>query len=290
MHLQGPAARLRLQAGYPRARMSGPHLSRLQGQGIEFDEVRLYQPGDDVRAMDWRVTARTGKPHTKLFREERERPAMLLLDLRPSMFFATRGALKAVIAAECAALLGWSVTNQGDRVGCMLFDGSDNHRMLKPARGKRPVMRMLGMLLDHPFWQQRPEPADPTITPLLQRAEHVTPAGSMMIIVSDGRGIDADAELMLTRMLRHHSVLFIRIYDPFEAALPEAGLLTASDGVRRFLIDSGQERVRVEHRRRFEAREVQLDRLERHPGFVRIDCTTMDDPQSLLTERLGRHK
>ncbi|MDX8405452.1 MAG: DUF58 domain-containing protein [Mariprofundus sp.] len=290
IHLQRPAAALRMREGYPRARMAGGHLSRFQGRGIEFDEVRLYQPGDDIRAMDWRVTARTGKPHCKLFREERERPAMLLLDLRPAMFFATRGALKAVVAAECATLLAWSILHQGDRVGSMIFDASNHDRLqpVKPVRGKRGVMRMLGHVMAHPYWQQRPQAAHDSLLTTLQRAAHVTPAGSMMMIVSDARGLDEESEAMLMRLLKHHTVVFVHIFDPFERELGNVGLLHASDGQHQRQIDSSQSQLRQQHANRFAMRLDALQRLEKRPGFVRIACATDDDPLTALQSRLGR--
>jgi len=270
--------------------MAGGHLSRFQGRGIEFDEVRPYQPGDDIRCMDWRVTARTGKPHTKLFREERERPAMLLLDLRPAMFFATRGALKAVVAAECATLLAWSVLHQGDRVGSMIFDATATHAMtpVRPMRGKRSVMRMLGNVLAHPYWQQRPAPAHDSLLSTLQRADHVTPAGSLMMLVSDGRGLDDASEAMLIRLLAHHSILFIFIYDVFEREMGDVGLLYASDGENMRHIDSGNPQQRNQHAQRFAQRSEILQRLQQRPGFVLIECATDEDPVAALESRLGR--
>ncbi|PIW51428.1 MAG: DUF58 domain-containing protein [Zetaproteobacteria bacterium CG12_big_fil_rev_8_21_14_0_65_54_13] len=290
IHLQRPAAGLHLREGYPRARMAGAHLSRFQGRGIEFDEVRPYQAGDDIRGMDWRVTARTGKPHTKLFREERERPAMLLLDMRPAMFFATRGALKSVVAAECASLLAWSILHQGDRVGSMIFDASGDGAMrpARPVRGKRAVMRMLGNVLAHPYWQQRPTAACDSLLGTLQRADHVTPAGSLMMLVSDGRGLDDASEAMLMRLLAHHSILFVFIYDAFEREMGDAGMLYASDGTAMQQIDSSKSAQRSQHAARFHQRRAVLKRLEQRPGFVLIECATDDDPAAVLARRLGR--
>lgn len=283
---------LHLASGYPRARMSGPHLSRFQGHGIEFDEVRLYQPGDEIRNMDWRVTARTGKAHTKLFREERERPVMVLVDFRPAMFFATRGALKAVLAAECAALLAWSVLNQGDRVGSIIFDddGREVPASMRPARGKRSVMRMLGQLVNHPGWLQRPAPCHESLLRVLQRGASVAPTGSLIIMVSDGRGLDGAGELMLARMLAHHTLLFVFVYDPFERAMADAGQLYASDGAERFNIDSGRASTRSRHTERFSKRRELLKRLERRRGFILIECSTEDDPLMILRNRLGAQR
>ena len=131
------SATLALQPRRVRALTSGAYLSPFKGRGMEFDEVRPYTQGDDVRSIDWRVTARSGKPHTKLFREERERAVLLWIDLRPAMFFATRGAFKAVRAAQAAALLGWNTLQRGDRLGALIFD-ERHHDELRPRRGQPP--------------------------------------------------------------------------------------------------------------------------------------------------------
>jgi uncharacterized protein (DUF58 family) len=115
--LHRPAESLPLKPGRIRALAGGDYRAPFKGRGMEFDEVRGYMQGDDVRTLDWRVTARTGRPHTKLFREERERPVLLCMDMRNAMFFATRGAFKAVRAVQAAALLGWSAVHQGERLG-----------------------------------------------------------------------------------------------------------------------------------------------------------------------------
>ncbi len=104
---------------YAIAETAGNRQSRFRGRGIDFQESRNYQPGDDIRTMDWRVTARTGRPHTKVFQEERERPIIIVIDCNPSMFFGTRVAFKAVIAARLAALIAWAAIRNGDRIGAV---------------------------------------------------------------------------------------------------------------------------------------------------------------------------
>jgi len=271
--------------------MAGAHLSRFQGRGVEFDEVRAYQPGDDIRSMDWRVTARTGKPHTKLFREERERPALMLVDMRPAMFFATCGALKAVIAAECASLLAWSVMQQGDRIGSLIFAGDSTEQQLaKPVRGRRGVLRMLGNIVNHPHWQQRPTPGHDgeSLHAMLQRTSHAARTGSLIMLISDGRGMDDDSVSLLQRLLRHHTVVFVLIYDAFEVDMPNAGQLQASDGQQQRNLDTGNRALRQQHQAHFSKRRVYLQDLARMPGFVLLECATDDDPFTVLQSRLGR--
>ncbi len=288
IHLQRPAAALRLLAGHPRSLMAGAHVSHFQGRGIEFDEVRLYQPGDDIRSMDWRVTARTGKPHTKIFREERERPALLLVDLRPPMFFATRGALKSVVAAECASLLAWSVMQQGDRVGGLLFDGTQI-RLARPARGRRGVLRFLGHLVGHPCWRQRNawRAESEPLQSIVHRGAHVARSGSLMMMVSDGRGVDQDCVDFFQRLLQHHTMVFVLVYDPFEVDLPQAGILHATDGRNRRRLDTASAQLRKQHQIRFFTRRERLRELARRPGFVLIECATCDDPFRALQTSLG---
>jgi uncharacterized protein (DUF58 family) len=140
--LAKPAANLNLHRLTIRSLQSGGYLSHFKGRGMEFDEARLYQHGDDIRSIDWKVTARTGKTHTKLFREEREKPVFISVDNRPAMQFATRGVFKSVQALKLAALLAWAAHHQGDRIGGQIFS-SAGCQELKPQNGKHAVLHFL---------------------------------------------------------------------------------------------------------------------------------------------------
>ena len=128
-----------------RSAITGVHASRFRGRGMDYQESRVYQSGDDIRSMDWRVTARTGRAHVKLYQEERERPVVVMVDLGPGMFFATRGAFKSVIAARAAALIGWAAIQNGDRIGALLFNGG--HHEIRPQGGQRGVLRLIRELV-----------------------------------------------------------------------------------------------------------------------------------------------
>ena len=144
--LAKPAAGLNLHHAQFRSSQSGNYVSRFKGRGMEFDEARLYQPGDDIRTIDWRVTARTGKTHTKVFREERERPVFISVDNRLAMHFATRGVFKSVLAAKLGGLLAWAAEYHGDRIGGQLFSEHEC-RELKPQNGRHAVLRFLNALV-----------------------------------------------------------------------------------------------------------------------------------------------
>ena len=128
--------------------LAGPNKSNFRGRGIDFEEVRNYQAGDDIRTIDWRVTARTGAAHTKLFREERERPVLVVVDQRNGMFFGSRHCFKSVLAAQLASLVAWSALDSGDRVGGLVFNGRE-HRDIRPRRSRRTALALLSQVVDY---------------------------------------------------------------------------------------------------------------------------------------------
>ena len=167
IRLAGPARAIALDVLRVNSLQTGAYVSRFRGRGMEFDESRPYQPGDDPRSIDWRVTARSTTAYTKLFREERERPVFIAVDLRSSMHFATRGCFKSVSASRAAALLSWAAHHRGDRLGGLVF-GDTTHRELKPRLGRQAALRFVHELATHPDWKSaRTAVEDSTSDPLL---------------------------------------------------------------------------------------------------------------------------
>src|SRR5690606_29617548 len=156
--LKAAGESLNLATPRVRALGAGGHLSPFKGRGVEFDESRPYQPGDDLRTMDWRVMARTGKPHTKVFREERNRPVIVWLDLRAPMMFGTQRAFKAVRAAEAAALIAWGAIANGDRLGGLVFSDTA-HEERRPRLGRRSALTLLQLVAEDRFWTPSPSTA-----------------------------------------------------------------------------------------------------------------------------------
>lgn len=257
-----------------RSLQAGGYRSALRGRGIEFDEVRIYQPGDDIRTIDWRVSARTGQTHTKLFREERERPVLLLVDQSHSMQFGTRVAFKAVIAARAATLIGWASAYQGDRVGCHLFNDSSHHE-LRPQRGKQGVLRM-AQLLTHSQPATQQDKTTPWIN-ALSRAVHSTHPGSALFVLSDFIDFTPEAERALTLLKRHNDVTLIFIYDPLERALPHHGNYTVSDGERFATLHTDEQQLQQRYRALFDSRLAHLQQLERKLALRLITLAT-DQP------------
>lgn len=211
-----------MHARSARARLAGNHLSRFRGRGMDYQESRAYQAGDDVRSMDWRVTARTGKPHVKVYHEERERPVVLFLDLNPGMFFGSRGMLKSVVAARAAALIAWAASAHGDRIGALMFNGG--YCDLQPRGGKHGVLRLIRQLVEHtdPRTGVGPQTYSGGLNAALSRLRRVTRPGSLVVLLGDYYGIDGDSEKHLLHLRQHSDVAAIQIVDPLEEAPPIA--------------------------------------------------------------------
>jgi len=298
--LARPAAGLNLKHSAIRAGQSGGYVSRLKGRGMEFEEARIYQPGDDIRSIDWRVTARTGKTHTKVFREERERPVFISVDNRFAMHFATRGVFKSVLAAKLAGLLAWAAQHHGDRIGGQIFTNSVC-RELKPQNGRHAVLRFLNAIVcggdfSRPVSESATEVA-PTVTleQVLARLMHHARPGSLVYIISDFRGINDQVETYLAKLSQHCEVALIFVYDPLESHLPEKGRyrFIASDGVsaasllgagaatddkRDVVIDTGDRQRLIKYQQHFTERLHQLEQIAKKSGLAFIQCSTTDDP------------
>lgn len=222
-----------------RAQRSGHHTSKVRGRGMDFSDVRNYQAGDEIRHMEWRITARTGRPHIKLYEEERERPVVILADFNPSMYFGTRLAFKSVVAAQLAAMLAWTAAKQGDRVGGFLFSAT-THNDFTPRGRETGVLPFLAALSQY----TRAMPASPTSSanrPLsyaLQRVRRVAKPGTVLVLISDFYNLDNDSEQHLSRLRTHNDVLVYHLCDPLEIAPPKPQHYAITNGHEEILLDT----------------------------------------------------
>jgi hypothetical protein len=275
---------LRLPMRQPAASaLAGAYRSRFRGRGVDFVESRNYQPGDDIRNMDWRVTARTGKPHTKVFQEERERPVLIVLDASPSLFFGTRKRLKSVAAGHLAASIAWSAVRRGDRIGGFLF-APGKHKELRPAGGRRGAMRVIQTLVG---WLQpdvQSEQAEP-LSSALERVRHTVRPGSLVVVISDFFNMDESCNRHLSRLRKHNDVIGCQILDRAEHDLPD-GRYPISDGQNSSIFDT----THSSDRKRFE--QMSVDHLDTPKRlFQRHQCGWMvmytdDDPVEMLGREL----
>ncbi|MFC3909802.1 DUF58 domain-containing protein [Legionella dresdenensis] len=224
---------------------AGNHLSRRRGRGMDFAEVRNYQAGDEIRHMEWRVTARTGRPHVKVYQEERERPVVLLADFNPSMYFGTRVAFKSVIAAKLATLIAWTAIKQGDRVGALLYS-AEQHNEFIPRSRETAILPLLSTLSR--YTGQFSQAADSTapavnLSEALIRLRRVARPGSILVLISDFYQLDSDTEKHLGRLRLSNDVLAYHICDALELAPPPPAQYAITDGQREMLLETTDNRT-----------------------------------------------
>lgn len=262
-------------------RTTGGHAARALGRGLDFAEVREYRPGDDVRMIDWNVTARTGSAHTKLFIEERERPFLITIDYRAGMRFGTRGMYKSVLAARLGAILGWCAVANNDRVGGLVNTGERMH-VAKPQSGRRGLFELFrGVDL-----AQRTVPGASTAEAMRQhllRLKQVASSGSSICILSDFASVDATVESLYGALLAECDVTAIMISDPIEKQLPPPGQYVLSHGGKRLAIATNDERTRDYYETRFEQRQSRLNDFFTRRGGRFVTVSTEDDLSSSAT-------
>ena len=261
---------------------AGLRLSKHNGRGVDFAEVRQYQPGDDIRSIDWRVTARKNSPHTKVFREERERPALIFVDQSQHMFFGSIQRLKSVAAAELAARIAWQITSSGDRVGGMVLD-REGHHMFRPFRTVKATGQLLAQIARSNLLltRQTIESADSMISQnrlsnALTSLEMLRQQRNRVFVISDFAGplelwIDT-----LRQLARRHQVRILQIYDPLDKQLPPTGVYNISHGKRNISFFSGDAKLRAQFSQAYEQRKAVLQDLCRHPALSFRALSTAD--------------
>ena len=233
--------------------LAGRHASRLRGRGLNFEEIRRYQPGDDIRQIDWKVTARTRKTHTRVFTEERERTVLLVVDQRLGMFFGSVRNMKSVTAAEFAALAAWRVFAQQDRVGALVFN-DERIDEVRPQRSQATVMRIIHAVVQQNHALAVGQAAAPKLgmfNEALRQAERLARHDSLVIVISDGAGNDDESRRLLTRIAQHNDALFAFVHDPLETELPDAGPLVFGNGTEQLEVNTGDRHLRERFRDTF---------------------------------------
>ena len=232
------------QNASPRSLLAGRHRSRVRGRGLDFIELRQYLPGDDTRTIDWRASARTGEAHVRVYAEERDRPTWLVVDQRISMFFARRGALASVVAAEAAAVWGWRALSGGDRVGGVVF-GDDTLDDIPPQRGRRSMLRLLDRITarNHALRADTPVPAAPAqLDAALAMLARYAPRGAVVAVFSDFDGLRDSTRERLLQLSRHNDLVLLPVWD--DPSTAKTGVrLVVSDGHQQLPIDQSDRGV-----------------------------------------------
>ena len=266
----------------------GRHASRLRGRGLDFEELRVYRPGDDIRAMDWKASARARRPQVRVFTEERDRPVWLLVDQRASMFFGSRERTKSVTAAEAAAVSAWRVQGLGDRVGAVVFDDT-REIALTPRASRNQVMRILGAVVELGHGLSARQVADPgALNRALQRLAPAVAHDALVVLITDALGADETSARIVTQINRHNDVIVGLVYDPMERALPDAGRLRFTDGRGELDADTGRTRLREQFSADFARRVERIQSLSRRQAIPLLTLATDRPVLEQLRDQLGR--
>ncbi|MBD9481660.1 DUF58 domain-containing protein [Pseudomonas sp. PDM14] len=270
-----------------RSPLIGLHHSKLRGRGVDFDQVRVYQPGDDVRTIDWRVTARTQEPHTKLFHEERERPVFIMVEQSRRLFFGSGLQFKSVLAAQAAALFGWAALGHNDRIGGLVF-GDHEHHEIKPRRSKQSLLQLLNRLSRANQALHGDASAERDAFGLaLRRAREVLRPGSLVIILCDERALGDAAEQQLTLLARHTDLVLLPVSDPLDHALPTAGLLRFAERGAQLELDTHNPDLREAYRQLGEQRQARWQRLTQKLGVPLLSLSTAGELVTQLRDHLS---
>lgn len=278
--------------GFPkiqaRQMLAGGHRSRFRGRGMDFDQVRIYQPGDDVRSIDWRVTARTQTPHTKLFIEERERPVVIICDLRSGMFFGSQR-LKSVLACEVSAALAWAGLSANDRAGGLIF-GPQTQLDIKSRRSHHAVLKFIHGLQESSAALLDAQQDSYRLADILEESRRFALPGSTVFVVSDFYDLDADCERHLFELARHCNLNFCHIFDDLETQLPTPAVYAVTDGDRQTSIDTGNAQLRQRFAQQFSQRTAVLRKLSEQLFSGLLTFNTAQPVMTVLAKAYGRRR
>lgn len=272
--------------------LAGRHASRLRGRGLNFEEIRRYLPGDDIRQIDWKVTIRTRKTHSRVYTEERERSVFLLVDQRSSMFFGSVQNMKSVTAAEAAAIAAWRVVAQKDRVGALVFDDQGIEE-IRPHRSRSGVMRILNSILEknHALNVASSTGSNPGMfNEVLRRCVNLARHDCLICIISDASGNDEESRHLLTRISQHNDVLFVFVHDPLECELPDAGPLIFADKSGQMEVNTSNKSLRRRYQETFAEQRAAGRKFLLHRETPVLPLTTAEGVATQLRHQLGQRK
>ncbi|MDF3935561.1 DUF58 domain-containing protein [Pseudomonas citronellolis] len=225
--------------------LSGNHAARLRGRGLSFDELRQYSPGDDLRHLDWRASMRYGKPFIRAYTEERDRPTLLLVDQRMSMYFGSQRNFKSVTAAELAAIGAWMALGSGDRVGGLVF-GDQAIEYIRPLRSRARVEALCAAVVrhNHALRATRTEDESPgQLDRVLRECLAVAGHDALIVIISDFAGVGPQTLQLLRQLSAHNDVLALQVFDPIAMKIPDRGRVTVTQGELQVELEVGRRQV-----------------------------------------------
>lgn len=272
-----------------RSILAGQHSSRLRGRGLNFEEIRHYLPGDDIRTIDWHVTLRTGEPHVRAYTEERDRPTILVVDQSMSMFFGSRRALKSVVAAELAGLGAWMSFRAGDRVGAVVFNDSGVEH-IRPHRSRNRLHQIFGVVA---HYNQALAATNPTVEPTatlnqaLEEVLRIALHDCLVCIISDFAHADDRTLRLMRSIAAHNDVLGALVFDPLAQKVTDSGRVVVSQGELQVELDLGTHTVHDPLSEMFDSRLRSVTELLRRSAAPLLAFNTAEETRVQLSRQLG---
>ena len=276
--------------------LSGKNVSKLRGRGLNFEELRHYRPGDDIRAMDWKVTQRTGKPHIKVFTEERERNVFLAIDQRMTMFFGSSNKMKSVIAAELSALIAWQISDSGDRIGAVIYN-DEQTKVIPAKRGKQHVVNLLSEVLkkNHELSidlsaknkAQKQVDDSESYNKMLATLNKVSSHNGLIILIGDGHGFNEASTDYIKKLRQHNEVIACHISDPLEQTLPKMSQMVVSDGVQQIQFSSDNKQVQKKYEAEIARQLESYVKAAKKYRIPLIEIDTISPVEQQLRKALG---
>ncbi len=264
-----------------RSILGGKHASKLRGRGLDFEEVRNYVAGDDIRNIDWKVTARTQKTHSRVYSEEKEKPALIVVDQSKSMFFGSQLRTKSVVAAELAALAAFRVLKEGDRVGGVVFadHGID---IVYPKRDRKNILRFVEKIVErnHELEQSSPVKLEEALKETMLKIRNIVSHDFLIIIISDFMRYSPEVIKFISHLAQHNDVILAKVFDPMERDIPAAKVI-AGDGEKQIVMDGESKRLREKFQEGFDHDYTNFEtQMKKHRiPLMMIDTITAVDEQ-----------
>ncbi len=270
--------------------LAGQHGSRLRGRGLDFEELRRYLPGDDLRQLDWRASQRLGKPYVRTYSEERDRPVLVVVDQRMGMYFGSVRSFKSVAAARVAALSAWMAYLAGDRVGGLVFSDGGIDRV-RPLRSRERIQALFAAIARRSLSMGADQPdvdASGRLNEALQGALAHAPHDCLVCLISDFAGADATTLRLLRTLAAHNDVIATLVYDPLALRIPLSGRLVVTQGELQVEVAADRKQVREPLSDFFSGRLRDVAELLHRSRVPLLSIDTADDTVAQLRRELGR--
>lgn len=264
--------------------LGGKHASKLRGRGLDFEEVRHYVPGDDIRTIDWKVTARTQETHTRVYSEEKEKPALIVVDQSSSMFFGSKKKMKSVIAAEIAALTAFKIQKEGDRVGGIVF-GEKGIDIVSPKRDRKNILLFFDKIVKRNRELKNSKSADfeAMLEIIFGKIRNIVTHDFLVVIISDFQNYNPKVVKEISYLAQHNDVMLVKVFDPMTRDFPDVSLI-ATNGDKQLKVDGSSSKLRKKATDTFDSDFLGFENIMKNYKTPVFKLNTIDPVDEQLRE------